>query len=84
MELQGHVANGVVVLDGGVSLPEGAVVGVTYPVPPDTRLPEKQRVEFPLVRSDDLGTFHLTNERIHEIFEQEDIEAMKGQGNVPS
>jgi len=85
MEIPGRVQNGVVVLDGSVSLPDGAVVAVIYPVHETPAAPrEKKRVQFPLVRSANPGSLHLTNERIHEIQEEEDIEAMKGQWNVPS
>jgi hypothetical protein len=34
IELSGHVENGMVVLDGGASLPEGAAVRVRYAAGP--------------------------------------------------
>ena len=72
MEFLGRVHNGVVVLDGKPNLPEGAVVSVSYPAPsPESRLARK-RVPFPLVRSAEPGSVHLTNERIGEILDEED------------
>lgn len=74
MELNGFVRNGVIVLTGGVSLPEGTPVTVSCHLeagmtPPGVR----KRVQLPLVHSDAPGSINLTNERIAEIFEEEDI-----------
>jgi hypothetical protein len=90
MGISGHVQNGVIVLDGPVSLPEGAAVTVVYPAqaakPQGATRPviECEPGKLPLVRSATLGSVHLTNERIQEIFDEEDIEAMKRQSNVSS
>jgi hypothetical protein len=84
MELLGRFQNGVVILEGSPALPEGAVVGVTYPLRPAVTSPARKRVEFPLVHSELPGSLHLTNERIQEILDEEDREGMKGQWNVPS
>ena len=102
IELTGHVENGVIVLEGGASLPEGAQVRVVYGAGPTihvsaaskpVELPlvrtgepgaTKRRVEFPLVRTGEPGSLRLTNEEIHEILQEEEIEALKEQGNVPS
>lgn len=85
MEIQGVVQNGVVVLDGSVSLPEGAAVTVTYRAKPVIRVAQNQkRVEFPLFPSSQPGSIHLTNERIYEILDEEDIDAMKRTWNEPS
>jgi hypothetical protein len=73
MELCGRVHNGIVVLDGGVVLPEGAVVIVTYPARAETSPPpQKKRIEFPLVPSANPGGLDLTNERIAAILDEED------------
>jgi hypothetical protein len=72
MELQGRVHNGVVVLDGQSALPEGAAVTVTYPAAPALPSSSKKRIQVPLVRTAEPGTIHLTNERIGEIFDEED------------
>ena len=73
MEISGHVQNGVVVLDGAVSLPEGAAVTVTLRTGPRIRLAKHQKqVEFPLVRSNAPGSIHLTNEIIGQILDEED------------
>lgn len=84
MELLGHVQNGVVVLDGNVSLPEGAAVTVTPRSGPVIRRSSiRKQVELPIVKSDQPGTLDLTNDRIAEILEAEDVEALKAQGNAP-
>lgn len=74
MEIPGRVQNGVVVFDGPLSLPEGAAVRVTYRQTPVIRVAQHQtRVEFPLIRSSNPGSIHLTNERIAEIQDEEDV-----------
>jgi hypothetical protein len=73
MVVRGHVQNGVVVLDSGPALPEGAAVTVTFAVqaePPPAA--PKKRVQVPLVRTNRPGTMNLTNERIGEILDGED------------
>ena len=73
MEIPGHVQNGVVVLDGPMSLPEGAAVTVIVRATPVIRVAKNQkRIEFPLVPSLNPGSIHLTNEMIGEILDQED------------
>lgn len=85
MEISGHVQNGVVVLDGSVTLPEGAAVTVKLRSSPVIHVARHQRrVEFPLVSSASPGSIEMTNERIGEILEEEDIEALKRSRNVPS
>lgn len=77
MEIQGVVQNGVVVLDGSTSLPEGAVVTVIVRTSPRIHFSKNpKRVEFPLVRSSAPGSVHLTNERIYELMDEEDIDGM--------
>ena len=90
MELQGHIRNGVVVFDGDPTLPEGVAVTVTIPetaapvVPlPVTRI-VREPGKLPYVTGGVPGTIHLTNGRIYEIFEEEEIEALKRIGSVPS
>ena len=66
-------------------LPEGTAVTVSCKLEPAAQPAlEKKRVEFPLVRTGTPGTWNLTNERIAEILDEEDIAAMKGIWNVPS
>jgi len=73
MDVPGRVQNGVVVLEGGVSLPEGAAVTVVVPARPTIHVSKNQkRVEFPLVPSDAPGSVHLTNEMIADILDSED------------
>ncbi len=85
MQIPGHVENGVVVLDGGATLAEGTRVVVSQL----SRVgqgpqPEKKSVELPLVSSGKPGSIHLTNERIHEILDEEDVATMKRTWDVPS
>ena len=77
MELNGFVQNGVIVLTGGASLPEGTPVTVSCGVEATTPPPvaERKYVVFPLVDSDTPGV--LTNERIAEILEEEDLEYIR-------
>jgi hypothetical protein len=73
MVIPGHMRNGVVVLEGGSQLPEGAAVRVVYPAP--TGKPKAgggMRASFPLVRSAQPGSIDLTNDRIAEILDEED------------
>ncbi len=85
MEISGVVQNGVVVLDGSVSLPEGVNVVVTYRTTPVIRVAKNQkRVQFPLFPSPEPGTLDLTSERIAEILDDEEIEAMRRTWNEPS
>ena len=74
MEIRGRVHNGVVVLEGGASLPEGTIVIVSYTESPATVKPKSgHRVQFPLVRSDRPGSLDLTAERIAELWEEDDV-----------
>jgi hypothetical protein len=74
MELHGLVQNGVIVLSGGLSLPEGTPVTVSCSLEPRLLSPsEKKRVQLPLVRTGEPASLHLTNERIAEIFDEEDV-----------
>lgn len=74
MELNGIVQNGVIVLTCGATLPEGTPVTVTCELQPTKRETETHRVVFPLVESDHPGSIPLTNERIAEILDEEDVE----------
>jgi hypothetical protein len=72
--LPGHVHNGVVVLDGGATLPEGAAVTILATGLRIWRKPgKKKRVRFPLIRCKRPGTLDLDNERIARILEAEDV-----------
>ena len=73
MRMRGRLQQGVVVLDGGLSLPEGAAVYVVYPaVERFVPVPAKRRVELPLVRCENPGSVALTNQQIAEILDAED------------
>jgi hypothetical protein len=69
----GRVHNGVVVLEDGPVLPEGAAVIVSRAEAEGATKPaEQKRVKFPLVHSNNPGSLHLTNERIAEVLDEED------------
>jgi hypothetical protein len=73
MVIAGHVQNGVVVLDGGAALPEGAFVAVSFPAPATTRpTGGNGRIEVPLVHTGQPGSVNLTGKQIAEILDEED------------
>ena len=83
MIIPGRVRNGVVIPDGGQALPEGAAVSISYPVAPAPNpIPENRRVQFPLVRTGEPGSVHLTNDRIAEILDEEDIFSILASGSL--
>lgn len=78
MNISGHVHNGVVVLEGASALPEGATVTVTFPALPETKPAEaKRHIQLPLVQTGEPGTVHLTNARIAEILDEEDVSSAR-------
>jgi hypothetical protein len=73
MVIPGRVQNGVVVLENGPPLPEGAAVTITYPAIPQAQpAGEKRRIQVPLVKTDEPGSVQFSNARIAEILDQED------------
>jgi hypothetical protein len=73
MELDGFVKNGVIVLCGNQSLPEGTPVKVSCGLEPKrSQRSEKKPVQLPLVQTNEPGSLNLTNERIAEILDEED------------
>ena len=85
METQGTVQNGVVVFDRKVVLPEGTRVVVSWPSRTDQESQgERIRVQLPLVTEGEPGSIALTNQRIQEIFEEEDITSLQDLGDVSS
>ena len=79
MEIHGRVQNGVVVLEGGRSLPERAIVTVSYPLATTTKPPDsREKVQLPLVLSDRPGNLDLTAERIAELWEEDDVSTYGG------
>ena len=85
MEITGRVRNGVVVVDPPNSLPEGAAVIVTLRSTPLIRVAKNQkRVEFPLVPSAAPGSLDLTSDRIFQILDDEDVEAVRRSWDVSS
>ncbi len=73
MNISGRVQNGVIVLEGSVSLPEGAKVRVSFDAADlNGDATTRSRIEFPLVCSDQPGSIALTNEMIGDILDEED------------
>lgn len=75
MVIHGSIQNGVVVLHGGVSLPEGAAVAVVYQGTAQLQGDDKhhKRAPFPLVRSARPGSVDLTNDRIAELLDEQAV-----------
>lgn len=71
MNIPGTVHRGKVELDGGYSLPEGArvFVFVAETSPGKSNNP----VQFPLVRSKHPASLNLSNQRIAELLDDEDM-----------
>jgi hypothetical protein len=87
MEIHGQVTNGVIVFDdGSPRLPEGTRVAVSeLPATPQLTNDVRTRLDFPLVRGGQPGTFHLTNELIEACFEAEELEKLRRSGfDIPS
>jgi hypothetical protein len=73
MTIPGRVHNGVVILEGGTQLPEGASVAVSFPVAAKSApARERRRIQFPLVRTGKPGSLTLTGEQIAKILDDED------------
>jgi hypothetical protein len=73
MTLPGRVHDGVVVLDGESTLPDGTAVSVVSRTSPVIRVAKHQRsVVLPLVPSDRPGSVELTADRIAEILDEQD------------
>jgi hypothetical protein len=73
MELQGRVCDGVIVLEGDSTLPEGARVTVTYAVGRPASAGSNRRIQVPLVRCRHPLPAPLTGERIGEILDDDDV-----------
>ena len=76
MVISGKVMGGVVVLEGNITLPEGAAVNVVPRAVPGMQDGKaKRRVVLPLVKSKHPGAIRLSAERIAEIMEEDDLSA---------
>jgi len=72
MIIHGRVHNGVVVLEGGLTLPEGTHVTVSCSAAPSSeQLQQKRQVTLPLVPSKRPGTLQLTAERVAEVLDDD-------------
>jgi hypothetical protein len=72
VELPGHVENGVIVLDGGALLPEGATVRVSLAGAMHPRPDAGKPVVLPIFRYEGPPDIELTNDDIAEILNRED------------
>jgi hypothetical protein len=76
MDVPGRVENGVVVLEGGMKLPEGSQVLVSLRSKPNVRVAPAQRaVQLPIFDYDGPPDIDLTNDHIAEILTREDASA---------
>jgi len=77
MIFKGRIQNGVVVLEQGLSLPEGAEVAVCYEGAAPNPSVVKRRIQVPLVHTGKPGTIHLTGKRIAEILDKDDVSSRR-------
>jgi hypothetical protein len=77
MKIHGRVQNGVVVLENGIALPEGASVIVSFDGPPGKSPEKKDRIQVPLVRTGQPGSVTLTGKAIAEILNEEDASSRR-------
>jgi hypothetical protein len=76
VEIPGRVENGVVVLEGPATLPEGARVCVCYPSPVRIEVATVPRpVVLPIFAYEGRPDIDLTNDRIAEILDRDDASA---------
>lgn len=73
MKTQGVVHNGVIVIDGGIRLPEGTRIVVSIEPEVSESKSNSYHVHFPLVHSDTPGQLHLTNEMISQFLDDDEI-----------
>ena len=73
MSYRGRVHNGVVVLEGGVTLPEGTSMRVLCSGGPVIHVPSvRKEVDLPLVKTGRPASVTLTNDQIAEILGEQD------------
>jgi hypothetical protein len=73
MILHGRFENGVVVLQEGVSLPDGSEVTVIVPATGPAPAKCDARVMLPLVPSGAPGSLKLSSEKIAELLNRDDL-----------
>ena len=73
MDIPGRVENGIVVLEGGMKLPEGAQVVVSLRRKPNIReAPTQRPIQLPIFDYDGPPDIDLMNDQIVEILTRED------------
>jgi hypothetical protein len=72
MVITGSIHNGVVVLEGGISLPEGVRVQVILTSETQPAKKSGQRVKLPIFDSGEPPFIDLTNDQIADILDRED------------
>lgn len=73
MKTQGVVHNGVIVIDGGIRLPEGTRIVVSIEPEMGGQNSNSYHVQFPLVHSETPGQLQLTNETISQFLDEDEI-----------
>jgi len=75
IELTGRGHNGVVVVEGALSWPEGTRVTVSAEAASQTKSACPRRVVFPLVPSRRFGSLSLTGKQVSELRREDDVPA---------
>lgn len=73
MQAEGVVHNGVIVIEGGVALPDGTRVTISTQIKNARDDSPKTTVDFPLVHSATPGKLQLTNEFLSECLDADEI-----------
>jgi len=74
MRIRGRICDGKIVLEGQQVLPDGTDVIVEV-CETSKSTPQPRPVQFPLFRSKNPGSLKLSNQRIAEILEDEELSA---------
>lgn len=75
MITHGKVIDGVIVPDGGISLPEGADVTISYAEMVSPTNGRNRRIQLPVIPSERPGSVSLTAERVAELLDEADVPA---------
>jgi len=74
MQIPGRIQGGVVVLEGGTSLPEGtSVIVFCNAAKHHAAAAQSARIQVPLVHTNRPGAVELTGERIAELMDDDDV-----------
>ena len=73
MVLHGRFENGVVVLNDGISLPNGSEVTVIVPSSNPAAIKTGPRIQLPLVPSENPGSLKLSADDVAEFLNRDDL-----------